>query len=128
MQTGRATIGITLLALILLIITGCSAIPLTRTLKRETPNLPPILAQDEVLRPYVTLGRIKIVREVRFIDYGFEPNLREWGLRELQEEAARMSADAVIFPEITTRAVTIVVFPSTPATEYRATGVAIKFK
>lgn len=128
MRTGYTSMGTILVALILLAITGCSAIPVSRTLKKETPNLPPILAQDELLRPYVTLGRIKIVREVRFIDYGFEPNLREWGFRELQEEAARMNADAVIFPEITTRAITIVVFPSFPATEYRAAGVAIKFK
>jgi len=110
---------------ILSLLSGCSIIPVSTS---ASPHLPPILAQDELLRPYVTTGRIQVKREAYFTDYDTEPNLQEWGYRALQEEAAKMGADAVIFPEITTRATTIFIFPTTPATEYRVTGVAIKFK
>lgn len=107
-----------------LLLTGCSAIPTSK----KIGDLPPVLSQDELLRPYVTLGRIQIVREVYFTDYTLEPNLREWGLQALRAEADKMDADAVMLPEITSRAITIVLFPAFPASEYRASGVAIKFK
>ena len=112
------------LLLLLVLLAGCSAIPMS---KRST-DLPPVLAQDELLRPYVKIGRIQIVREVYFTDYWLEPNLQEWGLKTLREEAQKLGADGLILPEITSRAVTIVAFPAYPATEYRASGVAIKFK
>jgi len=107
-----------------LLLGGCSAIPIGNTIG----DPPPILSQDELLRPYVTLGRITIVREVYFTDYAMEPNLQQWGTQALQTEADKMDADAVILPEITSRAITIVMFPAFPASEYRASGVAIKFK
>jgi hypothetical protein len=107
------------------LLSGCSSIPVSTS---ANPDLPPILAQDELLRPYIITGRIQVKREAYFTDYDIEPNLQKWGYRALQEEAAKIGADAVIFPEITTRATTIFIFPTTPATEYRATGVAIKFK
>lgn len=107
-----------------LLLPGCSAVPISKT----GGDLPPVLKQDELLRPYVTLGRIQIIREVYFTDYGLEPNLQDWGLQALRSEAAKMDADALILPEITSRAITIVLFPAFPASEYRASGVAIKFK
>ena len=107
-----------------LLLAGCSAVPISK--KGGDP--PPVLSQDELLRPYVTLGRIQIVREVYFTDYAIDPNLQEWGLQALRAEAEKMDADAVILPEITSRAITIVLFPAFPASEYRASGVAIKFK
>ena len=107
-----------------LLLAGCSAIPISQ--KGGDP--PPVLSQDELLRPYVTLGRISIVREVYFSDYTLEPNLYEWGIQALRAEADKMDADAVILPEINSRAITIVLFPAFPASEYRARGVAIKFK
>lgn len=107
-----------------LLLTGCSAVPISM----KGGDLPPVLTQDELLRPYVTLGRISIVREVYFTDYAIEPNLQEWGLQALRSEADKMNADAVILPEISSRAITIVLFPAFPASEYRASGVAIKFK
>lgn len=109
---------------LIIFLSGCSAIPMSKPAR----ELPPVLAQDELLRPYTKLGRIQIVREVYITDYWLEPNLQEWGLKSLREEAARMGADALIFPEVTSRAVTIVLLPTFPATEYRATGIAIKFK
>ena len=107
-----------------LLVSGCSAIPISKKLG----DPPPILSQDELLRPYVTLGRITVVREVYFTDYAIEPNLQQWGMQALRAEADKMDADAVILPEITSRAITIVLFPAFPASEYRASGVAIKFK
>jgi hypothetical protein len=53
------------------------------------------------------------------------PDIREWGLRVIREEAAKMDADAVILPEVTGHSTTLLVLPTT---EYRATGIAIKFK
>jgi hypothetical protein len=88
--------------------------------------LPPILAEDELLRPYVKLGRIQVTREVYLhTDYMMTPDIREWGYTAIREEAAKMGADAVILPEVTGNSITYLVIPST---EYRATGVAIKFK
>ncbi len=109
---------------ILLILAGCSVFPVTI----PESGLPPVLAQDELLRPYTKLGRIQVVREVYGSELWYEANLQEWGLKVLRMEAQKMGADAVTLPEITSRAMTIVVFPSFPATEYKATGVAIKFK
>ena len=115
------------MALLLSLLTGCSAIPTTKPYNKD---LPPVLAQDELLRPYEKLGRIQITREVYFTDYDLklDPNLQEWGVKALREEALKMGADALIFPEVTSRQITIVMFPAFPATEYRASGVAIKFK
>ena len=107
-----------------LLLAGCSAIPISQ----KPGDPPPVLSQDELLRPYVTLGRISIVREVYFTDYTIDPNLYEWGIQALRAEADKMHADAVILPEISSRAITIVLFPAFPASEYRACGVAIKFK
>jgi uncharacterized membrane protein YagU involved in acid resistance len=85
-------------------------------------NLPPVLAEDELIRPYSKLGRIQIAVEI----YGPElKNLQEWGYRALREEAAKMGADAVMLPEVTSRPTSYLIVPSN---EYRATGVAIKFK
>ena len=111
--------------LFLATLAGCAAIPPS---KPPLQDLPPVLAQDELLRSYEKLGRIQIVREVYFTDYANNPNLQEWGLRALREEARKMGADALIFPEVSSRQITIVMFPAFPATEYRATGTAIKFK
>jgi hypothetical protein len=105
--------------LLLLLVTACSMLPPTR-------ELPPILAQDELIRSYVKLGRIQVSREVYGIaDYQMPPDIREWGLRAIREEAAKMDADAVILPEVTGHSTTLLVLPTT---EYRATGIAIKFK
>ena len=112
---------------LLTLLVGCSALPITKPYHKD---LPPVLAQDELLRPYEKMGRIQITREVYFADYDLklDPNLQEWGIKSLREEAHKMGADALIFPEVTSRQITIVMFPAFPATEYRATGVAIKFK
>lgn len=114
-----------IILILFLLLTGCTIVPTTIP---ERDDLPPILAQDELLRPYESIGRIQIIREVYFSDYAVDPNLQEWGIKVLREEARKMKADALILPEVTSRKLAIMVFPTFPATEYRATGVAIKFK
>lgn len=123
MTVQRKSFACACLLFLAMFIVGCASM---------TPNipvvheLPPILSQDELIRPYVKIGRIQVTREVYgIIDPQLTPQIHEWGYTAIREEAAKMSADAVILPEVTGRSVTYLVIPST---EYRATGVAIKFK
>lgn len=115
--------AITLAALLLsLTLAGCSWLP-TRA---AGLNPPPVLTQDELIRPYVRLGKIQVTREVYgIVDPEIKPDIREWGYNAIRTEAEKMGADAVILPEISGSTATYLVIPST---EYRATGIAIKFK
>jgi hypothetical protein len=94
-------------------------------LKFHSAELPPILTQDELLRPYQKLGVIEVQRE----RYGFPQDLTkadyDWGYQSLREEGARIGADAVIFPEVKSELESYIVFPSS---EMRAKGIAIKFR
>lgn len=112
------------LVALLLMISGCSTLPVTGT---NQNNLPPVLTQDELLRPYRTLGRIQVTRDVYFSEYDLTPNLQEWGIKALREEARKVGADALILPEVTSRQKSTILLPAFDATEYRATGTAIKF-
>ncbi len=107
-----------------LLISGCAT--LGTGAAPGARDLPPILSQDELIRPYVKVGRIQITRDVYgIVDNLMTPEIREWGYTAIRTEAARMGADAVILPEVTGRSITYLVVPST---EYQATGIAIKFK
>jgi hypothetical protein len=121
MMSSRARLccfAITILAAAI-ILTSCatSLIPFG-----SDAGLPPVLKDDELIRPYSKLGRIQISVEIYGVDL---PNLQSWGYRALREEAAKMGADAVMVQDITSRPSTYLIVPSN---EYRATGVAIKFK
>lgn len=106
-----------------LLMSGCAWLAPNRPVAGD---LPPILSQDELIRPYVKVGRIQITRDVYgIVDTLMTPEIREWGYNAVRAEAAKMGADAVILPEVTGRSITYLVVPST---EYRATGIAIKFK
>ena len=85
----------------------------------------PVLSQDEIIRPYVKLGRIQVTRETFTSDYSMSPNIQAWGISAVRQEAERMGADAIIIPEVTGRTTT---YGPIPSTEYVATGFAIKFK
>lgn len=111
------------MVMFLALMAGCAAIPVGGT----SGNLPPVMSMDELKQPYNKIGRIQVTRKVYFTDYAMPPQLHEWATQALREEAGKLNADAVILPEVTSRQIDIVVFPSFPATEYRATGVAIKF-
>lgn len=111
-----------LACLLLLVLLTCSC-SLFGTAKHQ--ELPPILTEDELLRPYVKLGRIQVTREVFGSDYMVTSDIKEWGFSAIRAEAAKMGADAVILPEVSGHTSTFTVLP---ATEYRASGVAIRFK
>lgn len=85
-------------------------------------NLPPVLSQDEIIRPYTSLGRIQIELDLYIAQI---QELNDWGYRALQEEAVKMGADAVMFPEISSKPAPHLIIP---AQTYRAVGVAIRFK
>ena len=109
-----------LISLITLCIGGCNVFrPFAEV------ELPPLLSQDELIRPYDKLGRIQITREVYGIDYSLAPDIKEWGSNAVRLEAGKMGADAVTLFEVDGRSIAYSLFPST---EYRATGIAIKFK
>lgn len=116
-------IGRLLLALMFMTVMGCAAIPIGGT----SGNLPPIIPMEELKQSYNEIGRIQVTRKVYFTDYAIPTQLHEWATQALREEAGKLNADAVILPEVTSRQIDIAVFPAFPATEYRATGVAIKF-
>lgn len=105
--------------MVMLALTACAA-------PRYVGSLPPILTEEESQRPHVRLGRIQAAREVYGIaDYSLPPDIYEWGLSAIRSEAAKMEADGVIFPEVKGHTDTWLLMP---VTEYRATGIAIKFK
>lgn len=85
----------------------------------------PILSQDELIRPYTKLGRIQVTREAYATDFSLTPDIKAWGIAAIRQEAEKMGADAIMLPEVTGRTTMYGVIPST---EYRATGIAIKFK
>ena len=88
-------------------------------------DLPPILAQDELLRPYQKMGVIQVQRERYGSPEDLTPADYNWGYQKLREEAAKIGADAVIFPEIKAELESYIFFPSS---EMTAKGIAIKFR
>jgi hypothetical protein len=103
----------------MLLSSGCA------TTAHQTGDLPPILMQDELLRPYQKIGVIEVARE----RYVFPDDLSKadysWGYQALRQEAAKMGADAVIFPEVKAELQTYIFFPTS---EMKAKGIAIKFR
>ncbi|MDR3579270.1 MAG: hypothetical protein P4L44_04825 [Oryzomonas sp.] len=113
-----------LLALVMtLLLVGCAGVD--SNTRDDSSGLPPIMTQDELVRPYIKLGRIQVTREVFTTDALIKTDVYDWGTAALRREAAKMGADAVIFPEVNGDKITNGLLPST---EFRATGVAIKFK
>jgi len=102
--------------------TGCTTVDSNT---RDSSDLPPIMTQDELVRPYTQIGRIQITREVFNTDTLVKTDVYDWGTAALRREAAKMGADAVIFPEVDGEQIMKGVLPST---EFRASGIAIKFK
>lgn len=108
------------LLLIGVVSTGCSS-----SRHGTRPDELPVLTQDELIRPYIKLGRIQVTREVYGSDYSISADINAWGLAAVRQEAAKLGADAVMMPEVTGHTITSGIFP---LTEYRASGFAIKFK
>lgn len=105
--------------LLLLILSGCA----TSMVYTDNANsIVPILSQDELIKPYTKLGKINISVDLFLSPF---PDVKEWGERALKDECEKLGCDAVIFPEISSRPAPHLIIP---ANEYRATGIAIKFK
>ena len=95
------------------------------TNRHHVVDLPPILAQDELLRPYQKMGIIQVQRERYGSPEDLTPADYNWGYQKLREEAVKIGADAVIFPEIKAELESYIFFPSS---EMTAKGIAIKFR
>jgi len=116
----KLTILYSLLMVFFVLSSGCSA-----SKQLSSNDDLPILSQDELIRPYMKLGRIQVTREVYGTDYLLTPDITAWGLAVVKNEARKMGADAIMSPEVSGHSTTYGIIPST---EYRATGIAIKFK
>jgi len=99
---------------------GCAT-----TNPQKSSNLPPVLSLEEVRRPYDRMGVITVQRERFGAPGDLSASDYEWGYTALRQEAAKMGADAVIYPEIRGERESYVVFPTS---ELIARGVAIKFR
>lgn len=109
------------LPVLLLLVTalgGCTKVAIRR-------DAPPVLAQDELLRPYQKVGTIEVHR----VRYGAREDLTpadyNWANDALRAEAAKIGADAVILPEVKVEMETFIFFPRS---EMTARGTAIKFR
>lgn len=108
-------------ALILLVLTSCARF------HPPIDDLPPLLTQDELIRPHQNVGTIQITRKIfRTIETMSDADY-QWGLLALREEARKIHADAVIFPEVTTSTDRLFLF-IIPCTEFVARGTAITFR
>ncbi|MBJ6726915.1 beta/alpha barrel domain-containing protein [Geomesophilobacter sediminis] len=114
----RVILPLTLLGALLLA-GGCA------TTKTYTGDLPPILAQDELLRPYQKVADLEVRRERMGAPSDISPEDYAWGYDALRREAARIGADAVMFPQLSVETEHYILFPSS---EMKAKGVAIKFR
>jgi hypothetical protein len=119
-KTIKPLILLVVLVMMSIVSAGCS----TTRQSTQAEELP-ILSQDELIRPYIKLGRIQVTREVYGSDYSISADITAWGLSVVRQEAVKLGADAVMLPEVTGRTTTSGFFP---LTEYRASGFAIKFK
>jgi len=90
-----------------------------------TPNsLPPILAQDEIIRPYTKIGTVEVSRQrLGHVD-DLKNETDEWVQDALGAEGAKLGADAIILPEVRAEKGTYLIFPST---SIKAKGIAIRF-
>ena len=99
---------------------GCAT-----TTDEQTGQLPPILAQDELLRPYQKVASI----EVRRARYGSPSDLTpadyDWAYQALRLEGNRIGADAVITPEVRVELKRYLFYP---VSRMNARGIAIKFQ
>ena len=102
-----------------ILLCGCAGAGRTRS------GLPPIFSQEELTRPYATVGLLTVSRE----RYGAPEDLTaadyDWAYRALRTEAARIDADGIILPEVRVQSSTYIFFPST---EISAKATAIRFR
>jgi hypothetical protein len=93
--------------------------------KGQSGDLPPILTQDEILRPYQKLASIEVRRKRYGSPDDLTPGDYDWAYLALREEGARIGADAVITPEVRVELHRYILFP---VSEMKARGIGIKFQ
>jgi hypothetical protein len=115
----RSILPAALLASAVLLCGACASVSV------HTKELPPILSQDELLRPYDKAGTITVHRERYGDPQDLTPDDYSWAYHALREEAARIGADAVILPEVKVELERYIFFPTS---DMKAKGIAIKFR
>lgn len=116
-----ASISRLLLSMLLLLATACTTMTSTATDERD---LPPILAQDEIFRPYTKVGVVEVSRKRMGHIEDLINEADEWANEALGAEAAKVGADAVMLPEMRAQKSIYLIFP---ITTIKAKGVAIRF-
>ena len=117
-ESGKRLLPVVLLICGTLFSHGCATVAFNT-------NAPPVLTQDELLRPYTKVGTIEVSRkrwgsssEVTAEDF-------RWAKDALRAEAAKIGADAVMLPEVSVELHQFLFFPKS---EMKAKGTAIKFR
>ena len=122
MKSVSETLKIVLSAFLLLFAMLCAGGCAKTTLNVSGP---PVLNQDELLRPFSKVGVIE-VRRSRYGDRSdFSSEDYNWAHDALRAEAAKINADAVIYPEVSVEVHRYLFFPKS---EMKAKGTAIKFR
>lgn len=106
-----------LMVILMLVMVACVSVGVS--------TLPPMLTQDELVLPYQKVGVLEVTRERFGSSEVVSSGDYEWAHRALREQAARIGADAVIFPEITVSTKSYLLFPTS---DIKVKGVAIKFR
>jgi hypothetical protein len=112
-------------SMILLFFCTLSTLCSCATVKIHTEGLPPILAQDELLRPFERVATVSVRRHRYGDPSDLTPADYNWAFDAMREQARRIGADAVILPEVTVELHRYIFYP---VSEMTAKGVAIKFK
>lgn len=111
---------LSLTLLVVLLASGCANV-------RSGMDFPPLLAQDEVVRPYMKLAVVQVSRDTFGTFQELSNEDYKWAHEALREEAAKIGADAVILPEVRLEAssTSYLLFPSS---HLDARGIAIRFR
>ncbi len=110
---------------ILLLLGGVFLLAACAMVSVSVRSLPPILTQEELVRPYSKVGVVEVSRERFGSIEDLSPADYEWAYQALREEAQKIGADALILPEVKVDLASYLLFPSS---EITARGTAIKFR
>lgn len=110
-----------------LLVVVCAASLLTgcRTTPASVMEMPPVLAQEEILRPYQQVAVLEVQRKRYGSPEDLTPEDYTWVYDALRKEANRLGADAVIFPEVKVEVDNYYFFPTSIM---RGKGTAIRFE
>lgn len=110
---------------IFLLLLACSFLVSCVSISGQVRSLPPILTQEQLVRPFVKVGMVEVSRDRFGSVEGLSPADYDWAYQALREEAQKVGADAVILPEVRINTASYILFPSS---EIIAKAIAIKFR